>query len=204
MSILFQTYHEQTYLMSFEYSLNTILLVNLAMLFQFLGYMEYTLLACKVTIIHSVLYFLCDLIRFRERGAINFTKIIHHTICIYAGYKALMFSDEALYFSNIGILFHEISQPWWSLLRVLLDKKRFVDNGFPSHFDQYLTKRVLGINMIICFMCGRFVYWPIYVYFCWPSSVDSRYIYYVVLPLYILSSYWLYRMHVGVQKELNK
>lgn len=206
MLYLIDLYNNLNYSASFIHSIGSLSLCLIANFFSWIGWEYTSILICKFSIWHSLIYFIADSYYFRNEkdGNINWTKIIHHLVCIFAGFQCLSFPNEALLFSINGLALHEVSNPFWSILRIHLDKKKFEECGFPREFENniWMSKKYIGTAFVIVFGFCRFIIWPYYFDLYFPKdAIPASAIYYCIYPLFVISIYWFNLMVRGLIKN---
>ncbi len=206
MALLAEIWWNQTSRASFDHAMNNFLITFVANLSSWIGYPEISVLACKINLLHSLMYFCFDLCRYKEKDKVNWSKILHHLVCIVAGVIALSFPENVLLFTCNAIFFHELSQPLWALTRAILDKKKFVEIGYPPAFDLMTQNNRDGVVFlwIILFVLGRFLLWPMYLLMSFPEGIDHRFAMATIGPLFLLNCYWLYKIQEGLKRESER
>ena len=70
---------------------------------------------------------------------------------------------------------------------------------------QGITKDRIAPLFAITFFIARFIIWPIYYYTSFPEEyIPQEAKYYCIYPLFLLSSYWLFKIYKGAMKTKIK
>lgn len=158
-----------------------------------------TTFIARASISFSLTYFVIDIMDYRntKNNNVNWTKIIHHIVCMFSGIMCLQFPEESFPFAINGLCLHELSNPCWSIYRMYSDGRTFENSGFPASWSSYkiLSKQNIGILFGLTFTIARFIIWPLYYFYYFPEEyIPASAKYYCVYPLFLLSSYWLYKI----------
>ena len=205
MLFLLDLYWGYTYMATFHHSMMCIILGCAT-------FMTGSELIAQVSTVNSLLYFVADMIYFREKGQINWGKLVHHLSAICLCLCALTFARKHVSFMTNAVLLHEMSNPAWTLLRIFIDKQD-ISQVFLYEWAQNerIHIRSTGLTMIIVFGICRFLLWPIYYYKYYPICPRNEMYptfceydvirFFLIHPLNLLSVYWFYLMIRGSWKH---
>lgn len=147
----------------------------------------------KLLLYNSLLYFVLDIIRPNE-----LTFIFHHLSPIIGIILVLKYyDDDCIEYGSKVISIFELANPLWILFKIR------ITNSDEIKLPVWYTKAIAGIIFIIAFVITRFIIFPYYIYFYFPSCASPFTAAFILFPIILLSCYWYCLLIKGTIKELT-
>lgn len=158
----------------------------------------------------SMLYYSSELVLqticFEKRDIIN---AVHHIVMLISG--ALWFSvlNDSYEIQHCAVMLYGIIEANSVLalpLRLrLMEKNNAQQRELNKHYlPEWCTKTLAGVLFALTFFAARFVAWPYYWFYHASQSMPPALTYLVLIPILVLSVFWLVKLLQGIAKEVTK